>query len=50
MGDHAGAVKWADEAIGYAEGFVTFSHCRRTMAAVDERNETSVLRRLSFPA
>ena len=30
-------------------GFVTFSHCRRTLAAVDERNETPVVRRLSFP-
>src|SRR6476619_3356579 len=31
-------------------GFVTLSHCCRTLAAVDERNETSVVRRLSFPA
>ena len=29
-------------------GFVTFSHCRWTLAAVDEGDETSVVRRLSL--
>ena len=30
-------------------GFVTFIDCRWGLAAVDERNETPVVRRLSFP-